>query len=79
MDDGLSLVDALREGDHEEARFLSARVLDVAENDGLTEVVSAVRSLHACLEPVAGSANPMQRTLASLTLLGALLRIQYGF
>lgn len=79
MDDGLSLVDAIREGDHEEARFLSGRVLELAGESGLDGVVAAVSALTPCLDGSQGRVAPTQMALASLNLLGALLQVQYGF
>lgn len=76
MDDGLSLVDAVRTGDHEEARFLSGRVLEQAEEAGLEAVASAVLALAPCVDGRGGTLAPT--SLASLNLLAALLDIQYG-
>ncbi|KAF1009203.1 MAG: hypothetical protein GAK28_00836 [Luteibacter sp.] len=77
MDDGLSLVDAVRAGDHEEARFLSGRVLEQAEEAGFDHVASAVLALAPCVDGSAGRLAPTG--LASLNLLAALLDVQTGF
>ena len=76
LDDGLALVDAVRDGDFEEARFLSGRMLVLAEEEGCEAVASAVLGLAPCLDGSAGRLAPTP--LASLSLLGALLDLQYG-
>ncbi|MET0937180.1 MAG: hypothetical protein ABWX83_14390 [Luteibacter sp.] len=76
LDDGLALVDAVREGDFEEARFLSGRVLVRAEDEGFDAVAAAVLALAPCLDGSAGRLAPTP--LASLSLLGALIEVQYG-